>query len=237
MLVGDFVLANNSKVTTLASSSFQRATGAFTLSHLPLLFNITLPKWYSTSTIIIDTVPMPQVVNTQTVLQNVTNLYITNTSLEGLFGLTLQSAQMSTVEIVGNQYLKDIAFGVGNITQQARVQDNGGGLLAMPSLAYAYNLAISNASTIDLPLLESVSQDLDVRWNSIQNFSAPKLSFVGGDLNLSNNAQMTEIYVEELVNVQGGLEIVNNALLNTISGLPLLSAVGGMLQLVGSFGR
>lgn len=155
-VIGSIYVANNSQITTIASRNLTTITEDCVLENLPLLANITLPKWTSVTTLTLSKIPTPNTLNMQTTFQQVSNLYVTNTTLEALPGLLLQSAQMDVLSITGNKYLENGWFGVGNITQQATILNNGGQMsLTMPNLTYAYNMNISNASTIDIPLLQS----------------------------------------------------------------------------------
>ncbi|KXL41393.1 hypothetical protein M433DRAFT_140419 [Acidomyces richmondensis BFW] len=234
-VVGSIYVANNSQITTIASRDLTTITEDCVLENLPLLANITLPKWTSVTTLTLSKIPTPNTLNMQTTFQQVSNLYVTNTTLEALPGLLLQSAQMDVLSITGNKYLENGWFGVGNITQQATILNNGGQMsLTMPNLTYAYNMNISNASTVNIPLLQSVSQNLDISWNSVQNISLPKLSYVGAELSLTNNVQLTALAFEQLVNIQGNFIVSNNPLLNQVAGLEALSYVGGDLTLDGN---
>jgi hypothetical protein len=235
-VIGSVILANNSQVTTAAADSLKSVTNDVVLDTLPLLANISLPMWSSVNTLILNKIPAPNALNMQTTVQQVTNLYITDTTLETLFGLLLQSAQMDNLQITGNKYLSNCWFGVGNVTQQVTILDNSGTMaLTLPNLTYAYNINISNASSVDIPLLKSVSQSLDISWNTFQNLSLPNLSYVGQEVNIANNAEMTELALDDLVNVQGGFSLVSNAQLEDLGGLSRLNYIGGNLNLDGDF--
>lgn len=105
----------------------------------------------------------------------------------------------------------------------------------MPNLTYSYSLDISNASKIDLPMLSSVSNGLDISYSGASDLSIPQLTYVGGNLMVSNNPNLDTLEFKQLVNVQGDLDITNNGALSEITGLPYLSSVGGDLTLTGAF--
>jgi len=172
----------------------------------------------------------------QTTVQQVSNLYVTDTTLETLFGLLLQTAQMENLQITGNQYLQDCWFGVGNITQQATILNNSVQMsLTLPNLTYAYNMEISNASSIDMPVLDSISQSLDISRTNVQNLTIPKLGFVGENLTIGHNAQVQYLSIPDLVNVQGNVNIVGNGQMEDVNGLSALGDVGGDFTLEGEF--
>lgn len=237
VLEGDFVAANNSALTTLAFD-IVKVTGTVLWQNLPVLTNLTLPNWVYTGTMILDTIPQPVVADFTPGAQQINELYIRNTTLAFFVGLTLENAQMDVWEIVGNPYLQNLYFGVGNITRQATSKDNGAGLrVEMPDLTYAYGLEISDASEVDMPKLGCVSTNLHLDGNGFHNVSCADLSFVGGDLSMSDNPTLTQFDLESLVNVQGDLQMINNVQLTRLDGLPALSAVGGDLDVSGPIDR
>ncbi|KAK5712334.1 cell wall protein Ecm33 [Elasticomyces elasticus] len=235
-VIGSIIVANNSALTTVAANALRSVSNLMVLDNLPLLSNITLPMWSAVNTLILNKIPAPNVLNLQTTVQKVTNLYITDTTLETLFGLLLRTSQMENLVITGNKFLQDCWFGVGNITQQATIVDNSGTMsLTLPNLTYAYNMEITNASAISMPVLQSVNQHLDISWNTIQNLSLPELNYVGGEFSVMNNAQLTEMDIPDLVNVQGDVEISDNHQLKELSGLSKLAYIGGDLTAQGEF--
>jgi hypothetical protein len=130
MIIGSVMVQNVSNLTTIAAKSLANITNECVLAGLPLLTNITLPQWTSVNSLTLNQIPTPNTLNMQTKFQQVTNLYITNTTLEVLPGLLLQSSQMDNLVITGNDYLNSGYFGVGNITQQATIMGNGGQMVS-----------------------------------------------------------------------------------------------------------
>ncbi|KAK1073286.1 cell wall protein Ecm33 [Friedmanniomyces endolithicus] len=235
-VIGSVIVANNSALTTISSDSLRSVSNDVILDTLPLLANISLPMWSSVNTIVLNKIPAPNVINMQTTVQKVTNLYITDTTLETLFGLLLQTSQMENLIITGNQFLQSCWFGVGNITQQATITNNSAQMtLTLPNLTYAYNMEITNASAIEMPVLQSINQNLDISYSAVQNLTLPVLSYVGGDLDVKNNAQLVGIVMPDLVNVQGNVEISGSPQLESLSGLSALSFIGKDLTLIGEF--
>ncbi|KAK0270787.1 cell wall protein Ecm33 [Friedmanniomyces endolithicus] len=235
-VIGSVIVANNSALTTISSDSLRSVSNDVILDTLPLLANISLPMWSSVNTIILSKIPAPNVINMQTTVQKVTNLYITDTTLETLFGLLLQTSQMENLIVTGNQFLQSCWFGVGNITQQATILNNSAQMtLTLPNLTYAYNVEITNASAIEMPVLQSINQNLDISYSAVQNLTLPVLSYVGGDLDVKNNAQLVGINMPDLVNVQGNVEISGSPQLEFLSGLSALSFIGKDLTLAGEF--
>ncbi|KAK0309277.1 cell wall protein Ecm33 [Friedmanniomyces endolithicus] len=231
---GDFIAANNSLLTTLSSSTFSVITGTVLFQNLPFLTNLTLPNWISSGTLHFDTVPEPTVHDFQQNGQQVNNLIVRNTTFAFLAGLALQGAQMDTLKIVDNPFLQIINLQMGNISQSATIKGSSADLVVMlPNLTYAYELNISNGSQVVLPRLQAVNGGMSIGSIKSPNISAPALTFVGGDLNITDSG-LSELNMNELVNVQGSMNLVENAQLADLSGLSSLSVVGG-LNLVGPF--
>ncbi|KAK3652463.1 cell wall protein Ecm33 [Elasticomyces elasticus] len=84
-------------------------------------------------------------------------------------------------------------------------------------------------------MLQSLSRNLEISYSQIQNLSIPDLTYVGGDLSITNNLELTELYLHDLVDIQGTLSVETNPSLSDLSGLSSLSNVGGRLELQGSF--
>ncbi|KAK1814876.1 cell wall protein Ecm33 [Friedmanniomyces endolithicus] len=231
---GDFIAANNSLLTTLSSSTFSVITGTVLFQNLPFLTNLTLPNWISSGTLHFDTVPEPTVHDFQQNGQQVNNLIVRNTTFAFLAGLALQGAQMDTLEIVDNPFLQIVNLQMGNISQSATITGSSADLVVMfPNLTYAYELNILNGSQVVLPRLQAVNGGMSIRSIKSPNVSAPALTFVGGDLDISD-CGLSELDMNQLVNVQGSVNLENNAQLADLSGLSTLSVVGG-LYLVGPF--
>ncbi|KAK0926985.1 putative ubiquinone biosynthesis monooxygenase [Friedmanniomyces endolithicus] len=231
---GDFIAANNSLLTTLSSSTFSVITGTVLFQNLPFLTNLTLPNWISSGTLHFDTVPDPTVHDFQQNGQQVNNLIVRNTTFAFLAGLALQGAQMDTLEIVDIPFLQIVNLEMGNMSQSATIAGSSADLVVMlPNLTYAYDISVSNGSQVVLPRLQAVNGGMSIGSIKNPNISAPSLTFVGGDLSISD-CGLSELDSNELVNVQGSVNLVNNAQLADLSGLSSLSVVGG-LDLVGSF--
>ena len=96
-------------------------------------------------------------------------------------------------------------------------------------------MSIDSAAEIQMPLLQSVSQNLEITEANMEILDLPSLSFVGQELSLSNNRQLANLSMGGLVNVQGPLTVSSNPQLEDLSGLGSLSYVGGDLTLQGDF--
>lgn len=235
---GDFIAANNPEATTFGSSTLVEATGLVEFSNLGVLANISLPSWESAGSLILDRIPSPTYTDFQQKGQQISEVYVRNTTFAFFSGLTLVGAQIDVLEIVDNEYLQLINFMAGNITKSCTITGNSGELtLQLPNLTYAYSLDINNASEITLPMLSSVSNGMQLSYSEASELSLPELTYVGGDLVISNNGQLDTLELDGLVNVQGNVQITGNDELGVIEGLPYLSSIGGNLELMGALNQ
>jgi hypothetical protein len=237
-LVGSFIASDNPGVTTVAATDIVTVSDTVKLSNLAVLTNITFPSWQTIDTLILNNIPAPTWVELSNTAQQVNNLYVQDTQLEGLFGISLQLAQVEVLEVTGNRFLGDAVLEVGNITQQCVVRDNFGSMsLVLPNLTHVYNMQISNTSSISLPLLESVTSGLEISGNGISNLTIPALTYIGGDFNITDNPTLSELFISELVSMQGDLNIVDNPQLADVNGLDSLGFIGGSVDMSGMFAK
>ena len=110
--------------------------------------------------------------------------------------------------------------------------------LSLPNLQYAYNMTFRNCSTISTPSLTSMNGSLGFYNNYISDFNtAPLLSTIGGSLALVDNAEMTNISLPELQQIDDGLYINNNSQLATLEDFYSLQNIGYDVSLTGDFTR
>lgn len=95
-------------------------------------------------------------------------------------------------------------------------------------------MTFRNCSTVDLPALANVTQDLGFYGNSMQTFSAPNLTAVGGLIFVDNTA-LTNISIPQLTSANQSYQIANNTMLKQINGFPKLANIGGALDFNGNF--
>lgn len=237
-VIGSVIVANNSVLGTFSSASLQTVTSNFILDTLPALANLTLPQWSSVDSLIFNNIPTPAVIDLTATLQQVNNIYLTNSKMKSLSDLAIATSQIQNLEITGNSFLQNCSLGIQNVTQQMTIVNNSAAIsVSLPNLTNAYSVEISNATGIDMPLLQEVSQDFNIGWNNIQTLSLPKLEDIGGELNIESNSHMTSLSMEGLVDVQGNMAVIYNQQLESLGGFSALSFVGGNMTLEGGYTR
>lgn len=237
-VIGSVIAANNSVLDTFTSASLQTVTSNFILDTLPALTNLSFPQWGSVDTLILNNISTPKVMDLAVTLQQVNNIYLTNSKMESLSEFAITTSQIQNLEITGNFLLQNCSLGVENVTQQMTIVNNSATIdVSLPNLTNACSVSISNATGIGMPLLQTVSQDLNIGWNNIQILSLPKLQDIGGELNIESNFHMSSLSMAELVDVQGNMTIMYNQNLESLQGFPALSFVGGNMTLEGDYTR
>ena len=103
---GSLEAVGNPELTTIASDSLHTITDAMEISSLPVLTNMTFPQLTRVGKIAFEAIPNPTVVKVGSNSQQVSQLYVRNTSLAYFSNLfTLSGAQIEVLEIVHNPYL------------------------------------------------------------------------------------------------------------------------------------
>lgn len=224
----------------LSSLSFGdlKSVGAFDLGGLTVLSELSFPQITQISSLNFTALPaLQQMSFGGTGITQAVSVLFSNTGLSSLQGVNnLQS--VSTFNVNNNQALQNISLQVTSIKNSLDIEANDGyvsGLsVTFPMLETAQNMTFRNCSSILLPSLANVTQDLGFYSNSITSFIAPNLTTVGG-LIFVDNTDLTNISIPGLVSVNGSYQIANNTMLKQINGFQKLSVIKGALDFNGNF--
>ncbi|QIW97020.1 hypothetical protein AMS68_002538 [Peltaster fructicola] len=218
----------------LVSTDMTTIGSSFTLSNLSVLSTLTFPSLSSVQTIDWNGLPALQGLTFTKGVQMASSLSVQNTQLGSLSGINL--AQVDTVVIANNGYLNDINMQLGNVTNNLRLQANGGKVVAtFPNLIWANNLDINNVTTFSVPSLAAVNKTLNLQSDYFTSFSAANLTSIGQDLIIKDCSQLNNLSFPLLTTVTAALTVANNSKLTQISGFPQLNFVGGALDFTGNF--
>ena len=173
-------------------------------------------------------------------LRKAISILITNTNLASLSGIS-QISQIDSFSISNNRFLAQISLAVtamkGVIDIGANEVQSGGQQIDFPNLQTAGQMTFRNASSIKLPSLSNVTQNLGFYQNTIQTLTTPNLTFAGGIV-FVYNSQLTNITMPMLTTINGTngtYQIANNTKLTSIDGFENLSNVKGSLDFSGNF--
>jgi len=236
-ITGNLTVQN---AVTLASLSFGdlKSIGGLSLGGLTVLSELSMNSLSTLTSMNFTALPALQQLSFGTTgLTKATSVLITNTGLGSLQGINNLDS-VSGFNVNNNPSLQNISLQVTSIKGSLDIEANDGfqsGLsTSFPMLQTAMNMTFRNCSSVDLPSLANVTDDLGFYGNTMQSFAAPNLTTVGG-LIFVDNTQLTNISIPGLISVNGSYQIANNTQLLKINGFTKLATVGGALDFNGNF--
>lgn len=212
--------------------------GGFELGQLTVLSDLSFPKLTTVTVMNFTALPaLQQLAFGDNGITQADSILITNTGLSSLQGINnLQT--ISTFNVNNNAALQNISLQVTSIKNSLDIEANDGYISGLttsfPMLQTAQNMTFRNCSSVSLPSLANVTDDLGFYGNTMESFMAPNLTTVGGLIFVDNTA-LTNISIPGLVSVNGSYQIANNTMLKKINGFTKLSVIKGALDFNGNF--
>lgn len=236
-ITGNLTATNVSNLNTLDFGGLQ-SVGGLDLTSLTSLSTLNAGSLNSVDAMTLEALPQLQRLSFGSKgITQASSILITNTGLTSLQGID-QLDQIDSFNVNNNGGLTNISLQITSIKGSLDVEANDGtvsGLtVSFPMLETAQNMTFRNCSTILLPALNNVTQDLGFYGNSIESFSAPNLTTTSG-LIFVDNTELTNISIPNLVSVNGSYQIANNTELKIVDGFPKLSVVTGALDFNGNY--
>ena len=239
-ITGSLSYQNDNSVQTIEAGQLT-TTGDLQLGNLTQLSSLSLTSLNTVANLNFTGLSSLQSLNFgSTGLTKATSVLITNTNLGSLSGIS-NLGQVSDFDVDNNQFLSSISLSVTSISGALTIGANdveGSGLTVdFPNLATAGQITVRNASSVSIPSLANVSQNLGFYGNEFKSFAAPNLTFAGGIV-FVGNPQLTNISMPLLTTINGTngtYQIANNTLLKSIDGFQQLSDVKGNLDFSGNF--
>ena len=236
-ITGNLTVTNAEQLSSLSFSNL-KSIGGFELGQLTLLSELSFPQLTSVGELNFTALPALQSLSFGgTGITQANSILISNTGLSSLQGINnLQS--VSAFNVNNNQALQNISLQVTSIKTSLNIEANDGfvtGLVTtFPMLQTAQNMTFRNCSSVSLPSLANVTEDLGFYGNTMESFAAPNLTTVGG-LIFVDNTELTNISIPQLVSVNASYQIANNTQLKKINGFTKLSVIKGALDFNGNF--
>ena len=236
-ITGNLTVTNAANLSSLSFGSL-KSIGGFELNGLTELSQLSFPQLAQVSSLSFTALPaLQQMSFGGTGINKANSILITNTGLSSLQGINnLQS--VSTFNVNNNPSLQNISLQVTSINGSLDIEANDGFVSGLtttfPMLQTAQNMTFRNCSSVLLPSLANVSQDLGFYGNTMTSLMAPNLTTVGG-LIFVDNTDLTNISIPQLVSVNGSYQIANNTMLKQINGFQKLSVIKGALDFNGNF--
>lgn len=233
-ITGSLTCDGATNLSTLSADSLSTIGKNFHLTGLTTLQTLNFARLTAVDTILWSALPELQNLTFASKVSRAANVLITNTQLNSLNGIDLQT--VDSFNINNNPYLTSIDTQLGNITKALTIEANGRRLTAsFPNLEWAYNMTFRNCSDVKLPSLTAVNGSMGFYENFFTSLAAPNLTTVGQSLVFDDNAQLTNISLPMLKQISGGYQIANNSALKVIDGFQALQVVAGALDFSGNF--
>jgi len=233
-ITGSLSADNVTMMTTLSGADLEKIGDSFALNGVQVLSTLNFPRLTNVDTIDWQALPNLQGLSFTTGVQMASSVSIQNTGLASLDGINLQVVDSMIIE--NNPFLEDLEMQLGNISTALSIGANGQNVSAIfPNLEWAFNMTFRNVSNISLPSLAAVNGSLGFYSNFMDSVACPNLTNIGGSLSFISNADLTNITMPELKQVQGALNIQNNTALEEITGFGSLTTVTGAVDFYGNF--
>lgn len=234
MLDGNLESLNVSGLNSLGSSTIETITGEFIIRENQGLSNLNFPRLTEVGTIRWLTIPELRELRFDEELKTAETVDIQDTQLLNLDGINLE--EVGTFYIANNRFIKKMELQLSNVTTALTIEGGGADLeVILPNLQSAANLTFRNVFRVETPSLEFVEGSIGFFESSFESYAAPNLTDVGQSLSFSDNGELNNLTLPELVSVGGGFLISKNPKLDKIDGINKLETVGGALDYSGDF--
>ncbi|ROT41510.1 hypothetical protein SODALDRAFT_357565 [Sodiomyces alkalinus F11] len=233
---GDLIVNNVTQLVRLSSNTLAAIEGRFEMSGLTALSELQFANLATIGEI--HWLHLPFLGEFSFGIAGVTNaksVRISDTFLGSLDGLNLGT--VDSLHINNNNRLVSYSTQLANVSTILEITSNNPNLnITLANLVWAEEIRIGNAASLEVPSLEVVNGSMYLDQNNFESFSAPNLTTADrGAISFTNNTQLTNISMPLLESIGGGLTILNNTALETITGFPNLEQVGGAVLFGGEF--
>ena len=237
VITGNLTVTNAIMLASLSFGDLQ-SIGGFELGGLTVLSELSMPQITKVNQLNFTALPaLQQLSFGGTGITQAASILITNTGLSSLQGIN-NLEQVDFFNVNNNPSLQNISLQVTSIKNSLDIEANDGYVTGLqtsfPLLETAQNMTFRNCSSVLLPSLANVSEDLGFYGNTMQSFAAPNLTTCGG-LIFVDNTDLTNISLPALTSINASYQIANNTQLKIINGFQKLSIIGGALDFNGNF--
>lgn len=207
----DFVVANNSFITSLGSESLKRINGNFKMFNTTILSTVSFPALIQVGTLDWSALPAVSFFNFTAGLSTVTNFTIANTFLSSFEGINLKNAD--NIHINNNLRLQELSLPLEASSVSINIVQNGLKLAVdFPSLKTAGTINLSRISSISMQALTYLSGRLLLLNSGLTKFNVDTLTVVGTNLTIQNNANLVSTSFQGLLSADS-IDITNNSAL------------------------
>lgn len=234
-ITGNLTAADASSLISLNADNITSIGGTLRLSNLTRLSDFGFPLLERVQTLAWTGLPSLEGLSFDTGLTEVESVYISNTGLINLSGLT--PVVVGSIDVNNNAYLETVGLNdLVNATSTLSFRSNAPNLvIQFESLQFVSgSLFFRNISGLSVPDLQNVTGSFVCHSCAMATFKATWVQSVGGTFAfVSTDLQTLEF--PDLTYVGGGFQLANNSQLAGVSGFPLLDTVGSSMILNGVF--
>ena len=235
-ITGNLTVTDAISLSSLRFDSLQ-SIGGFELGGLTVMSELSFPALSQCNQLNFTSLPALQNLDFGNGITRAQSILITNTGLSTLDGISNLEA-VDTFNVNNNPALQNISLQVTDIKNSLDIEANDGYISGLstsfPMLETATNMTFRNCSSISLPALSNVTENLGFYGNAFTSFAAPNLTSAGG-LVFVDNTELTNISLPKLTAINGTYQIANNTQLIKVDGFTKLSVVTGALDFSGNF--
>lgn len=224
-----------SNITGFSAPDLLSIDGSLTLSETHLISLLQLPSLKSVGEIYMLSTWALSSMELDAGVDSISNLTLDNTSMNNLTGIS--PTNMIFINIINNGFLNSIDLPVETVSEFINILGLADDLeVNLPNLNTANNITLAAVNKVELPNLVAVNQSIGLFGNTIDQFNAPLLQTIEGDLQIWDNSDLTILNLPALTTVGDGIIITNNTALDRISGLDALETVtSGGFRVDGDF--
>lgn len=233
---GDLVMENSASIVRVECPKLTTIKGEFKIQSLTSLAAIHLRELNSVDSIYWRVVPILSTVEFTKGLNSVNKITISDTSLVGFNGFNDGKVeQLAVLNINNNRFMESVVCNIKSVSETLSIQSNARELqVSFENLIWANNMTIKDSDSISIPNLQFVNHSLEFIDNFFKIIEIPKLKGIGGTLSLDSNKELTEVDMNNVSDIFGGVMITKNKNLGKIHFLKSLQVIGGAIQFSGN---
>lgn len=233
---GDLIMEHSASIVRVECPNLKTIKGEFKIQSLTSLTAIHLKELNAVASIYWRVVPILSSVEFTKGLDSISKITLSDTSLVGFNGFNEGMVdQLAVLNINNNRFMESVECNMKSVSETLSIQSNARELqVSFKNLIWANNMTVKDAASISIPNLQFVNNSLEFIDNFFKVIEIPKLKGIGGTLSLDSNKELTEVDMNNVSDIFGGVVITKNTNLEKIFFLKSLQVIGGAIQFSGN---
>ncbi|GEQ67345.1 hypothetical protein JCM33374_g1009 [Metschnikowia sp. JCM 33374] len=228
---GSLTIKDSDQLTRVDAYSLRVITETFKMEKLQSLGLVETPNLATVKTLDWQILPLLSQAALDN-LKDVQSITISDTSLETVAGFA--GDKLYDLDINNNRFMESIQFDVEEVSNMLQITGNANNVeVNLGNLEKARNMSVSNVRDLNVTNLNKVEGSMTVVENTFTKVSFPALTRIDGSFRMADNNAAKEAVLGAVVEIGGGVSIVNNTALENISFFSSLQSIGGALELKG----